>query len=144
MCIRDRTYTNSGLAANTQYYYRVRATNSSGASAYSAEANATTLPFPPAAPSALTATAESSTSIRINWTDNANNETQFKIERKTGAGGTYAQIATVSANVTTYTNTGLSPSTQYYYRVRANNTGGDSAYSAEANATTPASTDVLN
>jgi transcriptional regulator CtsR len=138
------TYTNSGLAANTQYYYRVRATNASGASVYSAEANATTLPFPPAAPSALSATAESSSSIRINWTDNANNETQFKIERKTGAGGTYAQIVTVSANVTTYTNTSLSPSTQYYYRVRANNTGGDSAYSAEANATTPASTDVLN
>ena len=81
--------------------------------------------MPPAAPSALTATALSSTDLRINWTDNANNETQFKIERKTGAGGTYAQIATVNANVTIYTNTGLSPSTQYYFRVRANNSGGN-------------------
>jgi titin len=130
------TYTNTGLSANTQYYYRIRATNAAGASAYSAEANATTLPFPPAAPSALAATALSSTSIRINWTDNANNETQFKIERKTGAGGTYAQVATVGANVTTYTNTGLSAATTYFYRVRANNAGGDSAYSAEASATT--------
>jgi fibronectin type 3 domain-containing protein len=138
------TYTNSGLLANTQYYYRVRATNAAGASAYSAEASATTLPFPPAAPSALAATAESSSSIRLNWTDNANNETGFKIERKTGAGGTYAQIATPGPNVTTYTNTGLSANTQYYYRVRANNTGGDSAYSAEANATTQGSGDVLN
>jgi transcriptional regulator CtsR len=138
------TYTNTGLAANTQYYYRVRATNASGASAYSAEANATTFPFPPAAPSALAATAQSSSSIRINWTDNASTETGFKIERKTGAGGTYAQIATVGANVTTYTNTGLTAATTYFYRVRATNLGGDSAFSAEASATTSSASDVLN
>src|SRR6185436_7970212 len=72
------------------------------------------------------------------WTDNANNETGFKIERKTGAAGTYSQIATVGANVTTYNNTGLAASTTYYYRVRANNGSGDSAYSNEANATTQA------
>ncbi|HTD68262.1 MAG TPA: PA14 domain-containing protein, partial [Candidatus Limnocylindria bacterium] len=130
------TYTNTGLAANTQYYYRLRATNTSGASAYSAEASVTTFPFPPSAPSALAATALSSTSIRINWMDNANNETGFKIERKTGAGGTYAQMATVGANVTTYTNVSLSAATTYYYRVRATNMGGDSAFSAEASATT--------
>src|SRR5262249_32580130 len=107
-------------------------------------ANATTLPFPPAAPSALTATALSSSSIQINWTDNANNETGFKIERKTGAGGTYAQIATVGANVTIYTNTGLASATTYFYRVRATNSGGDSAFSVEASATTTTTNDVLN
>lgn len=137
------TYTNTSLAANTQYYYRIRATNASGASAYSAEANATTYPFPPAAPSALSATAQSSTQIRLAWTDNANNETGFKIERKTGAGGTYAEIATVGANVTVYTNTGLSASTTYFYRVRANNLGGDSAFSSEASATTPSNCGAL-
>ena len=93
----------------------------------------------PAAPSGLSATAVSSSQINLSWTDNANNETQFKIERKTGAGGTWSQIATVGANVTSYPNTGLSPSTTYYYRVRANNASGDSAYSNEANATTSAS-----
>jgi hypothetical protein len=93
--------------------------------------------IPPAAPTALTATAASSSQINLAWTDNAPNETGFKIERKTGAGGTYAQIATVGANVTTYQNTGLSASTTYYYRVRATNAAGDSAYSNEAGATTP-------
>jgi len=97
-----------------------------------------TVPNPPAAPSNLAATALSSSSIKLTWTDNSNNETQFKIERKTGAGGTYSQIATVGANVTTYTNTGLSASTTYYYQVRANNASGDSAYSNAANATTQA------
>jgi endoglucanase len=91
---------------------------------------------PPAAPSGLSATAVSSSQINLSWTDNANNETGFKIERKVGAGGTYAQIATVGANVTSYNNTGLSAGTTYYYRVRANNAAGDSAYSPQTNATT--------
>jgi len=90
----------------------------------------------PAAPSALSATAASTSQINLAWTDNASNETGFKIERKTGSGGTWAQIATVGANVKTYSNTGLAASTQYFYRVRANNAGGDSAYSNETNATT--------
>jgi hypothetical protein len=99
----------------------------------------------PAAPSGLSATAASSSQINLAWTDNANNETGFKIERKTGAGGTYAQINTVGANITTYNDTGLSASTAYYYRVRANNAAGDSAYSNEANATTaaPGSPDLI-
>jgi hypothetical protein len=97
-----------------------------------------TAPPVPAAPSSLTATAVSSSQINLSWTDNSGNETGFKIERKTGAGGTYSQIATVGANVTTYSNTGLAASTTYFYRVRANNGSGDSAYSNEASATTQA------
>ncbi|NJN17742.1 MAG: fibronectin type III domain-containing protein [Oscillochloris sp.] len=52
------------------------------------------------------------------------------IERCSGAGcASFAQIATVGANVTTYSNTGLSPRTYYRYRVRAFNGAGYSAYS---------------
>ena len=92
----------------------------------------------PSAPSSLTATAISSSQIDLSWTDNSNNETGFKIERKTGSGGTYAQIDTVSASATTYSNTGLSEETTYYYRVRAYNSSGNSAYSNESSSTTPA------
>ncbi len=98
----------------------------------------TSLPSVPAAPSNLTATAVSSSQINLAWTDNSSNETGFKIERKAGSGGTWSQIATVGAGVTSYQNTGLSASTTYYYRVRATNSAGDSAYSNEANATTQA------
>lgn len=100
-------------------------------------ATSTTLP---AAPSGLVATGVSSSQINISWTDNSSNETGFKIERKIGASGTYSQIATVGANVTSYSNTGLSAGTTYYYRVRAYNSYGDSAYSNEASATTSSST----
>ena len=53
----------------------------------------------PKAPTNLVTTAVSTNQINLSWTDNANNETGFKIERKTGAGGTYGQIATTGANV---------------------------------------------
>ncbi|MDZ7367935.1 MAG: fibronectin type III domain-containing protein [candidate division KSB1 bacterium] len=129
-------FSNTGLAAGTEYFYRVRAFNNGGHSAYSNEANATTLPNPPAAPSSLTATAISQTQIDLAWSDNANNEDGFKIESKIGAAGTYAEIATVGANVTNFSNTGLAAGTEYFYRVRAFNNGGHSAYSNEANATT--------
>lgn len=94
---------------------------------------------PPAAPSGLTATTISPSQINLSWVDNANNETGFKIERKTGAGGTYSQIATAGTNVTAYPDTDLTGNTTYYYRVRAYNGGGDSIYTDEAYATTACS-----
>jgi fibronectin type 3 domain-containing protein len=92
---------------------------------------------PPAAPSALTATATAGTQVNLSWTDNSNNETGFLIERKTGAGGDYGQVATVKAGSTSYIDTALSTGTEYFYRVRATNTAGDSAYSNEADVITP-------
>ncbi|MEW6416696.1 MAG: fibronectin type III domain-containing protein [Nitrospirota bacterium] len=130
------TYSDTGLTPGTIYYYRVRAYNEGGDSNYSNEASATTLPLPPTSPSGLTATAVSSIQINLSWTDNSNNETGFKIERKEGVSGIYSQIATVGTNITTYPDIGLTPGTIYYYRVRAYNEGGDSNYSNEANATT--------
>lgn len=129
------TYADPGLDASTEYVYRVRATNSNGDSDYSNEASDTTAP---AAPSSLTATTSTSSEIDLAWTDNSSNEDGFKIERKTGAGGTYAEIDTVGAGVEAHTDTGLDPETEYFYRVRAFNDDGDSPYSNEDSATTDA------
>jgi hypothetical protein len=92
---------------------------------------------PPSAPSGLSATAISKTEIDIDWTDNSDNETGFKIERSKRVNTAYSQIDIVGADVTFYHDTGLSKNTTYYYRVRATNGDGDSAYSNEASATTP-------
>ena len=130
----------SGLTSNTTYYFRVLANNSALVSPPSNPLTATTggVTQPPAAPSSLAATAASSSQINLTWTDNATNEAGFKIERSlTGTSG-WSQIATVAANVTSFSNTGLTASTTYHYRVRANNSAGDSAYSNTSNATTQA------
>lgn len=96
------------------------------------------VPQVPSAPSGLSAIVISSSQINLSWLDNSNNETGFKIERKTGATGTYSQIASVGSNVSTYSNTSLTAATTYYYRVRAYNFDGDSSYSNEISATTQA------
>ncbi len=90
----------------------------------------------PAAPAGLTATAISASQTNLAWTGSDQLETGFVIERKTGAGGVWAQIATPAANATSYSNTGLSAATTYYYRIKATNGAGDSDWSGEANATT--------
>lgn len=125
----DTTYRDTGLTEGVTYVYRIRAYNNHGNSAYTAEVSATP-GRAPAAPTNLVVTEVTSDSIRIAWTDQANNETGFKIERKTGT-GSYSEIATVGANTTSYRNTGLSANTLYTYRVRAYNSSGNSAYTQE-------------
>ncbi len=91
--------------------------------------------IPPAAPSSLTAAVDGDSRITLSWTDNSTDETSFKIERKTGAGGTWQLVATVPADTTSYSDSGLTVLTEeYYYRVNAYSTGGDSGYSNEASA----------
>ena len=84
------------------------------------------------------ATAVSRSQINLTWTDNATNETGFHIERCKGSTCTnFTRIATVGANVTTYSNTKLTANTTYRYRVQAYNASGNSGYSNIAKATTP-------
>ncbi|HAS40522.1 MAG TPA: hypothetical protein DCS93_08585 [Microscillaceae bacterium] len=137
------SYTDNGLSASTIYYYRVKATNAQGSSPYSNEANATTQASSggdevPDTPSGLGTSSGSSSEINLTWTDNANNETSYVVERSTTSGSGFATIATLGANITSYADNGLAASTTYYYRVKASNGVGDSGYSNEANATTGA------
>jgi len=91
-----------------------------------------------AAPTNLTATAVSPTQINLAWTDNSGGEDGFLIERCEGGNKcVFIQIAGTSANVTAFASTGLKPSTNYTYRVRAFSTGGNSPYSNLAKDKTP-------
>jgi regulation of enolase protein 1 (concanavalin A-like superfamily) len=92
----------------------------------------------PAAPTALTATPQSNSQIELAWSDQSTNETGFQVERSGSATGPFALVATMAANATRYVDGGLASSTAYYYRVRAINDAGASAYSNVANAMTAA------
>jgi subtilisin family serine protease/fibronectin type 3 domain-containing protein len=127
------TYSDANLSEAATYSYRVSAYNDNGDSSYSNEVSATTLP---AAPSGLSASAVSDSQIELSWTDNSSGEVGFKVERKDESSGTYSQVATISADETSYSDTGLGEETTYHYRLRAYNSAGNSDYSNQANATT--------
>jgi Domain of unknown function (DUF4082)/Malectin domain/Fibronectin type III domain len=74
--------------------------------------------------------------VRLDWTDNADDETAFKVERKTGLAGTYAVIATLAADTLTWEDRTVAADTTYYYRIRSTNTTADSNPCFEAAAIT--------
>lgn len=84
----------------------------------------------------LQATALSPTQVRLSWTNNATGVIRYRIERKTGAGGTFAEIAQPGSAATTYDDSGLATATAYSYRIRAETSAGFSPYSNEVSATT--------
>ena len=132
-----QNYGDRGLDPNTKYFYRIRATKGTIDSGYSNTASATTLLDAPAPPSTLTITSILSNKVNLSWSDNSNNETGFKIQRKEGLTGMYATLATTGPNVTAYNDSTVADGTVYDYRVSATNATGDSAFSNEASGTTP-------
>lgn len=92
----------------------------------------------PSAPSGLSATANAYNRITLNWADNSSNESGFEVVRATNSAGPFIPLATTAAATTSYVDTTLLPQTIYYYKVRSVGTGGASAFTATASATTQA------
>ncbi|PZU08909.1 MAG: pectate lyase, partial [Chryseobacterium sp.] len=85
---------------------------------------------------AVTAGTPASSSLTVNWSDNATNETNYVLERSND-GTNFTVIATLPANTVSYNESGLTPNTQYYYRVKAINATESSVYTSNASVTTP-------
>jgi uncharacterized repeat protein (TIGR03806 family) len=121
------SYTDSGLAANTQYSYTVAAVDASpqaNVSAQTAAVLATTNDVPPdttppAAPTGLAAVAQSSSAILLTWnaSTDASGISAYRIYRNGTGSGT--PLATVGGATPTFTDTQLAADTQYTYTVRA-------------------------
>ncbi|KAA9132739.1 M6 family metalloprotease domain-containing protein [Marinihelvus fidelis] len=94
-------------------------------------------PVPPADPSGFSASAASASRIDLAWSDNADNENGYRLERSPNGSSGWSVIASLGANTSGYSDTGLAASTTYFYRVAAFNGAGDSAY-AGGSATTDA------
>ena len=136
------SYSNTGLNSATTYSYRVTANNAGGDSARSNVASVTTLtppavPTVPTAPTSLSAVAATANRVNLSWTDNSNNENGFQVWQTSNNGRSWTNIANVSANTASFTDTGVSARKTYSYTVRAFNDAGYSAYSNTATVTTP-------
>jgi PKD repeat protein len=142
------TYT---YAANPTYTYAAAGTynvtltvtdDDSASDGFSDNVTVTAASLPPAAPTNLTASVQSSgqgkntvvTGVQLNWSDNSNNEDSFVIERceETGKGKNktcnFSEVATVGANITSFSDSPGPDSGTYKYRVKASNGQGDSAF----------------
>ena len=92
---------------------------------------------PPAPPTNLSASEVSSTTVTLTWSDSADNETGFVVERSIGSSA-FSEVDRLGVNVQTFTDTGLSASSNYTYRVAAFNDGGNSDYATTQVTTNPA------
>ncbi|HTZ84287.1 MAG TPA: glycoside hydrolase family 44 protein [Candidatus Acidoferrales bacterium] len=126
------SYTDSRLTNGTAYYYVVSAVNSNGESGNSSEVSSTpTGGNPPATPTGVSATAGNQ-QVSLTWTVSAT-ATSYHVKRGTTTGGPYTTVG--SPTTTSYTDSGLTNGTAYYYVVSAVNSNGESGNSSEVSAT---------
>ena len=135
--VTQTTYSHTGLTANTDHLYRVFATNSFGSGSPSVQALAPTLPEPPAA---VTVTVVSDTELDVTWntpTGSPPATVGFKLERSDDQGATWTVVVANTGNTNQlYQDTGLTPLTEYFYRVSTINASGTSVVSPSGSNTT--------
>ncbi|HVT88938.1 MAG TPA: SBBP repeat-containing protein [Tepidisphaeraceae bacterium] len=131
------SYTDNTPAPLVTYVYDVVPRNTTGFANFGADsANLTTPSASLAAPSQLNATAVSSTRVDLTWRDNSDNEINFIVSRALTFDGDFQELATLGANVTSYTDNSAVPNTAYTYRVQAVNEYRESAFAVDT-VTTP-------
>ena len=122
------SYTNTGAKAGTTYYYRVKACNDAGLSPYSnvVSGKVKSVTPKPSAPVVKIGHSASSGKPMLTW-NAVSGATSYKVYRATSQNGTYSLLGTVTT--TSYINTGAKAGTTYWYKVKAVNSAGESAYS---------------
>ena len=135
----------TGLAANTLYYVRVRAVNASGTSSNSTSSNSPTLSN---APTVGTASSITTSGLTANWTAPSSQGAvtfTYTVELSTSAIDFSSPVSTVSSIASsTITNafSSLTEGTTYYYRIKAVNSGGSSAWSSVSVGATTLTTSI--
>jgi titin len=138
--VDDREYVDAdSISANTQYYYVIRAVNGTDMGDWSRPASTTTKALVPDVPTELNATARGESRIWVSWaapaTDTDNGAaTSYTLQWRHDSSS--ARWNSITVQGTTYAHMRLSASTNYFYRVRAENSGGMSDWTAEEDETT--------
>ena len=129
--VTTTTFTDSGLSAGTTYYYVVTASNSAGQSGNSSEVSVAPLAQQLAPPTNLSAVGGNKQAV-LTWTGSSG-ATGYSVLRSTTNGGPYTSVGP-TVTTTTYTDTGLTNGTTYYYVVQAVNASSQSGNSNQASA----------
>ena len=125
----------TGLDAGKKIYWRVRANNATGSSGYSSKYSFSTILQTPT----TLAASSSASKNNLTWIDNSTNETGFEIERKNGdanSSNAFSSVATVAADIKTYSDQNVTAGSTYTYQVRAVNSNSESNYSNTATVST--------
>jgi|GEM_PF-3105310 len=133
----QNTFTNTGLAPATDYFYHIDAVNNFGSSAISNQVGETTNGIAPAAPAALQATVLSPTQASLTWQAPAGEPNQYYLYRSIVSNSGYVLIDSVDHPTVAYNDNTLLPETRYFYVVSARNVWGESPFSNEDSVDTP-------
>ena len=120
------SYVNTGAAVGKTYYYRVKAVNSAGTSAYSNIVSGTARTPAPAAPVLKGGTSSASGKPQLTWAA-VDGATKYDVYRSNSADGTFSKVG--STDKTTYVNTGAVQGVTYFYKIRAVGASGASGFS---------------
>ena len=120
------SYVNTGAAAGKTYYYRVKAVNSAGTSAYSNIVSGTARTPAPAAPVLKGGTSSASGKPQLTWAA-VDGAAKYDVYRSNSADGTFSKVG--STDKTTYVNTGAVKGVTYFYKIRAVGASGASGFS---------------
>ena len=120
------SYVNTGAAVGKTYYYRVKAVNSAGTSAYSNIVSGTARTPAPAAPVLKGGTSSASGKPQLTWAA-VDGAAKYDVYRSNRADGTFSKVG--STDKTTYVNTGAVQGVTYFYKIRAVGASGASGFS---------------
>ena len=120
------SYVNTGAAVGKTYYYRVKAVNSAGTSAYSNIVSGTARTPAPAAPVLKGGTSSASGKPQLTWAA-VDGAAKYDVYRSNRADGTFSKVG--STDKTTYVNTGAVKGVTYFYKIRAVGASGASGFS---------------
>ncbi len=125
--VAGTTYDDLDASPGVVYWYKVKACNPSGCSAFSAPDSGFTFPSAPDPVTNVSASDGTYTDrVRVTWTASTG-AANYEVYRADSEDGTYARRATVTG--TSYDDTGVTVGTTYWYKVKACNTAGCSAFS---------------
>lgn len=131
------TFSDTTALGGSSYEYQVVSELQGVVSPPSNLAAVQTPPSSVVAPSNLVGAPAHALQVDLSWTDNSTNELGFRVQRRLAGSGSFNEVASLAANLSSYQDASVSANTAYDYRVLSRDAQGNSAPSNVVTVTTP-------